>query len=177
MEMKCAVITIITTMVSIIISEAFINIPIPSALQKTLHVCKNINHDNIICQNCNERAIYKNYLLSLRKIRRTVKTSNADGLLFLLNFTNNILANDIVLLNNTQTIDINNEEVGLKKIVMANMQIDVSNVKYIQISTKKDTIIVELDKKNKLNNILNDINNIDALINTLSLLLKFVNVT
>jgi hypothetical protein len=176
MEMKYAFATIISALIYFIIAEAFIEVPIPTTLQKSLHVCKNINHDNIICQNCNERAIYKNYLLSLRKIRRTVKTSNVDGLLFILNFTNNLLANNSILLNNTQTIDINNEEVGLKKIVMANMHLDVSNVKYIQISTKKDTIIVELDKKNKLNNILNDINHIDALINTLSLLLKFGNV-
>jgi hypothetical protein len=97
-------------------------------------------------------------------------------LVALLNFTNNLISNNTIVLNNTQ-IELNNEDIGVKKIVMANMHIDVSNVKYIQISTKKDTIIVELDKKNKLNNILNDISNIDALINTLSLLLKFMNVT
>ena len=157
------------------VMEAFIlNAPI----KKQGHICKNLNHNNVICHNCNERAIYKNYLLSLRKIRKTVKTStsNADGLVALLNFTNNLISNNTIVLNNTQ-IELNNEDIGVKKIVMANMHIDVSNVKYIQISTKKDTIIVELDKKNKLNNILNDISNIDALINTLSLLLKFMNVT
>jgi hypothetical protein len=147
--------------IALVQGDAFIlNIPQKPAM----NVLKSLHNDNTICQSCSERVIYKNYLLSLRKIRRTVKTST------ILNFTNNTF-----MLNNTQPIEINTEEIGLKKITMANMHIDVSNVKYIQISTKKDTIIVELDKKNKLNNILNDISNIDALINTLSLLLKFLN--
>jgi hypothetical protein len=146
--------------ITLVLGDAFIlNIPKNPAMH-----LKSLYNDNTICPSCSERVIYKNYLLSLRKIRRTVKTST------ILNFTNNTL-----MLNNTQPIEINTEEIGLKKIMMANMHIDVSNVKYVQISTKKDTIIVELDKKNKLNNILNDISNIDALINTLSLLLKILN--
>jgi len=63
------------------------------------------------------------------------------------------------------------------KIIISNIHIDVSNVKYVHISTKNDTLIVELDKKNKLNdNILSDISNIDTLINILSMLVKVVNI-
>ena len=157
---------LIMTIIIFAMGDAFI-------FNTAMQLRNNFNTDNTLCQSCSERVIYKNYLLSLRKIRRTVKTSNVEGLVSMLNFTNNtIMLNTTIL-----PVEINNDEVGVKKIIMTNMHIDVSNVKHIQISTKKDTIIVELDKKNKLNNILNDISNIDALINTLSLLLKFMNIT
>lgn len=123
--------------------------------------------------NCNEKIIYKNYLLGLRKVRKTIKTTNVDALVSILNFTNAFVANTTWVMNSTE---INNDEYVAKKIIMSNIHIDVSNVKYIQISTKNDTIIVELDKKNKINNIMNDISNVDALINTISLLLRIVNV-
>jgi hypothetical protein len=124
---------------------------------------------------CNERIIYKNYLLGLSQLRRTTKSiTNTEELISFVNFTNNYISNTSLILNNTE---INNKEIGVKKLILANIHIDVSNVKYIHISTKKDVLIVELDKKNKLKNILSEINNVDALINTLTMLLKIMNIT
>ena len=125
-------------------------------------------HDDV-CNNCNEKVIYRNYLLGLRKVRKTIKTTNVDSLISILNFTNAFVANTTFAVNQTE---INNDELGAKKLIMANIHIDVSHVKYIQISTKNDTIIIELDKKKKLDTIMNDIGNVDALINTLSLIMK-----
>jgi len=127
-------------------------------------------------QNYNEKLIYINYLIGLRKIRKTFKTTNIGDLVTVVNLTNSLMSNMTLNVNNSD-INIDNEEINANKIIISNIHIDVSNVKYVHISTKNDTLIVELDKKNKLNdNILSDISNIDTLINILSMLVKVVNI-
>ena len=64
-------------------------------------------------------------------------------------------------------------------MVLANIKIDVSNVKYIQISTKNDTILIELDKNNQEpdKSFVNyDLGKIDALISAISILMNVLNI-
>jgi hypothetical protein len=90
------------------------------------------------------------------------------------NFTNQFVSNYATISNNTT---FNNTEISAKNIIMGNMMLDVSNVKYIKISTEKDTILIELDKQPQRTdtNILEKINNMETIINTVSLLGKIVN--
>ena len=148
---------------------------------------KKISKQNSHVSCSGDRVIYKNYLIGLRKTRRYISnTTNINKLISILNFTNEFVLNNTNI-NDTQPIipsmplstEFNNTEVGLKTITAGNMILDVSNVEYIHISTKKDKIVIELDKnKNSHNflNILDRINNIDTMINTLSLLTKLMNV-
>lgn len=70
----------------------------------------------------------------------------------------------------------------VKNLILSNIYIDVSNVKYIQISTRNDTLLVELDKNNvetsakTSNNIMYDITKIEALISSVSLIMKVLNI-
>jgi hypothetical protein len=62
---------------------------------------------------------------------------------------------------------------------MGNVVLDVSNIKHIHIKTEKDILILELDKTEKqstVSSLLGKMNSIDALINTLSLFGKFMNI-
>lgn len=153
------------------------------------------NYNNIIC---NEKFIYMKYLIGIRnfkKVYRVIKdNSNIDiqNIINILNYINNtqitnnnssIFINNSMFDNNTD-ININNEKIA-KKLILSNIYIDVSNVKYIQISTKNDTLIVELDKNNadisstssnNIQNIIYDISKIETLITSISLLLKFLNI-
>jgi hypothetical protein len=116
---------------------------------------------------CSERTIYKNYLLGLRKTRKLL--SNANNTLqinFITDYTQ-ILPHQYI----------NNSETTVKNIIMGNIIVDVSTVKYIYIKTSNDSITLELDKSQiKDNNIINNINNVETLINTLSILAKILNV-
>lgn len=158
---------IILHILYIIFSEGFIIKPLPQIpIKQYLQKC-----------NCNERTIYKNYLIGLRKTRRYIhNTTNIDSLVSILNFTNDFVDNYSIINNSTL---INNTNIGIKTITAGNMVLDVSNVKTIYISTKNDKIIIELDKQNDNNiiNVLERINNIDALINTLSLFSKLLNIS
>jgi len=108
----------------------------------------------------NERAIYKNYLIGLRKTKRLL--SNATNIKNL----NNVARDNII----------NNTQIGAKNLIMGNIVIDVSNVKEIHIKTDKQTLIIELDKKRDiLPDLITNVNNIDNLLNTLSLLSKILN--
>ncbi len=150
------------------------------------------------------------YLIGIRnfkKIYRVVKdNSNIDiqniiNILNILNYINNtnianianitennpIFINNEVLLNTSLIINNtnhNNDDKIAKHLILSNIYIDVSKIKYIQISTRNDTLIVELDKNNadlaqepnNINNILLDIGKIDTLISSISLLMKFLNI-
>jgi len=91
------------------------------------------------------------------------------------------IADDIYfnIMNNTI---INNDQYIAKSISLANIKIDVSTVKYIQISTKNDTITIELDKnndnsKNTDNGFINyDLGKIDSLISAISILMNLLNI-
>lgn len=161
------------------------------------------NYENLIC---NEKYIYMKYLIGIRnfkKVYRIVKdNSNIDiqniiNILNILNYINNtnianitennpifinneVFNNSSIIINNTNH---NNDKIA-KNLILSNIHIDVSKIKYIQISTRNDTLIVELDKNNadlaqepnNINNYIYDIGKIDALLSSISLLMKFLNI-
>ena len=153
------------------------------------------NYNNLIC---NEKFIYMKYLIGIRnfkKVYRIIKdNSNIDiqNIINILNYINNtqitnnnnssIFINNSMFDNNTD-ININNEKIA-KTLILSNIYIDVSNIKYIQISTKNDTLIVELDKNNaekiaspnNIHNIMYDVTKIETLISSVSLLMKVLNI-
>jgi hypothetical protein len=115
--------------------------------------------------------------VSLRKTRRLLNSTAS-----LVNFTNEFVTNNsIQTLQQIQTkADItikDNTRAGAKNILMGNIVLDVSDIKQIHIRTKKDKIIIELDKKSIIPTIINDISNMDSFINTLSLITKILNMS
>ena len=156
------------------------------------------NYNNLLC---NEKFIYMKYLIGIRnfrKVSRIIKdNSNIDmqNIINIINIINNtqnvnitdnnsILINSSLFKNNSLLINNTNNDKIAKNLILSNIYIDVSNVKYIQISTKNDTLIVELDKNNadtaiasnNLYNIMYDIGKIDALVSSVSLLMKVLNI-
>ena len=91
------------------------------------------------------------------------------------------IADDIYFNIKNNTV-INNDQYIAKSISLANIKIDVSTVKYIQISTKNDTITIELDKnndnsKNTDSGFINyDLGKIDSLISAISILMNLLNI-
>ena len=143
--------------------------------------------------NENEKYIYANYLVSLRKIKKAQKSINYNNIFSVNNisdtdknsiksYDNNIKHNELFsIINNTV---INNNDKIAKNLILANIKIDVSNVKKIQISTKNDTMIIELDKNNEnidttdnYKGFINyDLGKIDALISAISILMNLLNI-
>lgn len=139
--------------------------------------------------NENEKYLYANYLVSLRKIKKAQRAFNnlvndsndSNGS----NDSNDSNRNNEMFLNIENNTILNNNQNIAKNLILANIRIDVSNVKYIQISTKNDTIVVELDKNNENsetneNNeksfINYDLGKIDALISAISILMNLLNI-
>ena len=123
--------------------------------------------------NDNEKYLYANYLVSLRKFRNAQKSLNYNIFTNIVN--NNISGSSDV---DNKTVLNNNEKIA-KTLVLANIKIDVSNVKYIQISTKNDTILIELDKNNQEpdKSLVNyDLGKIDVLISAISILMNVLNI-
>lgn len=154
-------------MIQILYSIGFITL-IPLH-KNNIPKCNSANQQCI----CNEHVLYRKYLIGLRKTRKILQNNtNVNTMISILNFTNEyVKANNISVFNNT--------EVGAKNIIMGNIVLDVSNVKEIHIITKKDKIIVELDKKKDIipiTNVLSGINNIDSIITTIALIGKIMNV-
>ncbi len=94
---------------------------------------------------------------------------------------NSLFHNNSLVINNT---GINDDKIA-KNLILSNIYIDVSTVKYIQISTRNDTLVVELDKNNadissascnNIHNIMYDIGKIETLVSSISLLLKVLNI-
>ena len=147
--------------------------------------------------NENEKYLYGNYLVTLRKFKRTInynkifnnmteqtkESVGAVGVAGAGGDTRYIkgIADDIYFNINNNTI-INNDQYIAKSISLANIKIDVSTVKYIQISTKNDTINIELDKnndnsKNTDSGFINyDLGKIDSLISAISILMNLLNI-
>ena len=145
------------------------------------------------------KYLYANYLVSLRKIKRAQKSINYNNIFNINNFsdivtdTNNNINNlnlskhNELFLNINNTIINNNDKIA-KNLILANIKIDVSNVKYIQISTKNDTMVIELDKNENNDNNDNietidnkgfinyDLGKIDALISAISILMNLLNI-
>ena len=150
--------------------------------------------------NENEKYLYGNYLVTLRKFKRTInynkifnnmteQTKESVGAVGAVGVagaggdTRYIkgIADDIYFNINNNTI-INNDQYIAKSISLANIKIDVSTVKYIQISTKNDTITIELDKnndnsKNTDSGFINyDLGKIDSLVSAISILMNLLNI-
>jgi hypothetical protein len=142
--------------------------------------------------NENEKYLYGNYLVALRKCKRTINYSKLFNNISEITKdatetteTRDIkgIADDIYINIKNNTI-INNDQYIAKSISLANIKIDVSSVKYIQISTKNDTITIELDKnndnhisKNTDNGFINyDLGKIDSLISAISILMNLLNI-
>lgn len=148
-----------------------------------IHQHKPLYKQCSIMNSCNrenrERLIYKNYLVGLRKTRRYItNSSNINSLVSIINFTNNFITNyttPTTYINNSTCI--NNTETIVKNIMMGNIILDVSNVKHIHITTSQDKIILELDKFKKNDvNFMEQINNLDSLLSTISILGKIMNI-
>jgi hypothetical protein len=156
------------------------------------------NYNNILC---NEKFIYMKYLIGIRNFRKVYRiikdNSNIDiqNIINIINIINNtqnvnitdnnsLLINSSLLNNNSLLINNTNNDKIAKNLILSNIYIDVSNVKYIQISTKNDTLIVELDKNNadaviasnNIYNIMYDISKIETLVSSISLLMKVLNI-
>ena len=132
----------------------------------------------------NQKFIYKNYLLSVRKVKKSMRHSNSvvdingiiDNILGNIN-TNSTKNNEaIIYLKKNETL-IDNSELVAKNLVLSNIHIDVSNIKQIHISTKNDTLIVNLDKNNIQNNdmVRYELGKIDALLNVASIITSLMN--
>jgi hypothetical protein len=84
----------------------------------------------------------------------------------------------IFIMGNNSCID--NTDLIAKTLLLANIKVDISNVKYIKISTQNDTLVVELDKnKDVYDNkdvVKYDIKKLDSFITALSILMNVFNI-
>jgi hypothetical protein len=177
------------------IADCYINSAVSMSIENTRK--KNIVKNKKDTQyrkfaNENEKYLYGNYLVALRKCKRTINYSKLFNNISEITKdardtteTRDIkgIADDIYINIKNNTI-INNDQYIAKSISLANIKIDVSSVKYIQISTKNDTITIELDKnndnhisKNTDNGFINyDLGKIDSLISAISILMNLLNI-
>ena len=141
---------------------------------------------------CNEKYIYKSYLINLRKIKKTIKKSSNPELSNIINIINNITnminssnirvekfeKQEKVIVEKDLIID--NKDLNAKKILLENIHIDVSNVKYVKISTVNDTLTIELDRKEIICNnstlIKYDLKKLEAFISAISILMNVFNI-
>jgi len=139
---------------------------------------------------CNEKYIYKSYLINLRKIKKTIKkSSNTDLINIIANMMNssNMIVEKFEKQEEVQEkvivkkdLIIDNKDLKAKKILLENIHIDVSNVKYVKISTVNDTLTIELDKKEIICNnstlIKYDLKKLEAFISAISILMNVFNI-
>ena len=163
------------------IAESYLNVPLLN-LRKNKTTSLSLSKKNIMDNN--QKFIYKNYLLSVRKVKKSMQHSNSavdingiiDSVLNNIN-TNSTKNNEAVIyLKKNETL-IDNNELVAKNLVLSNIHIDVSNIKQIHISTKNDTLIVNLDKNNMQNNdmVRYELGKIDALLNVASIITSLMN--
>ena len=136
-------------------------------IQRILHTSVEMTSNNF-----NERTIYFNYLIGLRKTRNYIRRSSSIDCL-----KNNLNNNNTI--GDTSELQIyNNSEVGVKQILMGNVVLDVSRVKYIHIYTNSENITLELDKnvqKQDSSSLFDKMKNLEAIINTISILNQILN--
>lgn len=126
--------------------------------------------------NSNERALYKNYLIGLRKTRMYMNHSSIDTIKNVLDYTNDFTKNNSMSFGTS----VNNTELNVKSIVIGNIVIDVSTVKSIHVSTNNQSITIELDRKSEdtkrvsYASIFGRLHNIDTMINTISFIGKII---
>ena len=154
----------------------------PSLLRPSSQLRNSNSNSNIAL--CNEKYVYMRYLIGIRNFKRVYRIvkdnhfadiQNAINILNVLNYLNNTQGTHVTIMRDNNAMQINNTDKIAKTLILSNIYIDVSTVKYIQISTKNDTLIVELDKNNA--NALYDIGKIDNFLSSISLLMKIINIT
>ena len=129
-----------------------------------------------------------NILNILNYINNTqISNITGDDLANKNHYNNSLYINNTLFHNNSLVINntgVNNDKLA-KHLILSNIYIDVSTVKYIQISTRNETLIVELDKNNadissaspnNIYNLMYDIGKIETLVSSISLLLKMLNI-
>lgn len=160
-----------------LLTDGFI---IPNIKRQSIHL-RNSNNNLVLC---NEKYVYMRYLIGIRNFKRVYRIvkdnhfadiQNAINILNVLNYLNNTqMNNNNNMDSDTIYININNTA---KNLILSNIYIDVSTIKYIQISTRNDTLVVELDKNNvNTQNMMYNIGKIDNLLSSISLLMKLVNI-
>lgn len=126
--------------------------------------------------NSNERALYKNYLIGLRKTRMYMNHSSIDTIKNVLDYTNDFTKKNSMSFGTS----VNNTDLNVKSIVIGNIVIDVSAVKSIHVSTNNHSITIELDRKSEdakrvsYASIFGSLHNIDTMINTISFIGKII---
>ena len=147
------------------------------------YIKNEFNLINSMCLN-DKRNLYVKALIYSRKSQRLLQNISTSNTVTIERFVNDSLKlindiNDInEIKNNTY---INNNDLKIKNIIIGeNIYLDVKNVKTIEISTNKDNIKIELDKRKKINTLNNDIDmliqkirELDTLLNLLNILLFF----
>lgn len=163
------------------IAESYLNVPLLN-LRKNKTTSLSLSKKKLMDNN--QKFIYKNYLLSVRKVKKSMQHSNSvidvNGIIdsILSNINTNTTSNNeaVIYLKKNETL-IDNSELVAKNLVLSNIHIDVSNIKQIHISTKNDTLIVNLDKNNVQNNdmVRYELGKIDALLNVASIITSLMN--
>lgn len=126
-----------------------------------------------------ERNVYSRHLIGLRKQQRKIFPKNININIDTIEFFMNLTKQSSENYNYTT---INNTNMCAEKIIMGNIILDVSEVKYIHISTEKEHIKIKLDNNSKnssissTNLIYNGLQNIDIIFTTVQLVGKFINI-
>ena len=148
--------------------------------KKVYRIFKDTHEEDI--QNIINILNVLNYINNTQITNATSSASDDSKSIYI---NNSHFQNNSLIINNTGSSgSVGNNEKIAKHLILSNIYIDVSTVKYIQISTRNDTLLVELDKNNadmtaSPNNILNlmyDIGKIESLVSSISLLLKVMNI-
>jgi len=181
MQRRLCILIVIAT---IQLVKCYINVPLLLRKKTTSTMTLKLKNKNNL--DFSQKIIYKNYLLSVRQVKKTIRNNNAidiinliDNFITSLNYTstiNNTKKDAVIYIKNNNTI-IDNEELIAKNLFLSNIQIDVSNIRQIQISTKNDTLIVNLDKNDNENKdmIRYELGKIDSLLNVVSILTSLLN--
>ena len=173
-----------------LMSEVFVKIQISNE-SEVFHRVRNKQILSCLDSNlavCNEKYVYMRYLIGIRNFKRVYRIvkdnhfadiQNAINILNILNYLNHTHNNNNPNMNmDSDTIYINTNNTA-KNLILSNIYVDVSTIKYIQISTRNDTLVVELDKNNanmNTQNMMYDIGKIDNFLSSISLLMKLVNI-
>ena len=161
LHLTCAqILFIFIIILNVIISNGFFKMPM---------IKSDKQHQTILNKyKKKEKDLYSTYLIALRKQQRKIFRKTL---------------NNITTKENTATFtSINNTQKCAENIIMGNIILDVSDVKYIHISTEKDNIKIKLDNNDKntttypTNLIYNGLQNIDIIFTTVGLVGKIINI-
>ena len=187
MKINMRIISLIVILLTIT-TEAYIHVLSKNPLYRKSNkiILNSQKKNNYII--CNEKYIYKSYLVSLRKVKKTIKNSSNNDIIkqfnIIMDYINNakqenaMIPEQIFITGNNSCID--NNELIAKTLLISNIKVDISNVKYVKISTQNDTLVVELDKNKDIckgsDVVKYDIKKLDSFITALSILSNVFNI-